>query len=143
MNKKKIVYFLIVVMVAVAVAGCGTKAPDIDMEVKWNGLKGLVPYMANDMGINDSRSIEVVVENKDKVLLDGLILRIDSNIPNLKTTPTQVNVMALGPEGTSKTNPSVFKIETINTPPGKYSIWISAEYNGQTIKNKKIDVDIG
>ena len=127
----------------VAVAGCGTKAPDIDMEVKWDGLKGLVPYMANDMGINDSRSIEVIVENKDKVLLDGLILSINSNIPNLRITPTQLNVMALGPEGTSKTNPSVFNVETINTPPGKYSIWISAKYNGQIIENEKIYVDIG
>jgi hypothetical protein len=139
---KKILTCILVIAI-VLVAGCGSKVPDIDINVKWEGVKGLVPYVSNDMRTTDNRNINVIIENNDKLILEGIILRANSNIPNFIITPDNVTVMSLGPEGSSKTEPSIFIIETINTPPGKYSFWILAEYDGDIIKRKQVDVDIG
>ena len=138
---RKIILMCLLALVIVAITGC-VGDPNIDVEVSWNGLIGGVPYMANDMKMSDSRSIEVIVENKDQRSLDGVTLRIESNIPDLSITPNYVDVMKLGPKGTSKIEPSTFTIKTVNTPPGEYYFWIYAEYGGKIIKKEKVNIDI-
>ena len=139
MQKRTLMCLL--VLVIVAITGC-IGDPNIELDVSWKGFIDHVPYIANDMKMNDSRSIEVIVENKDQSPLDGIILRIESNIPDSRITPDHNEVMELGPKGTSKIEPSIFTIETLNTPPGEYSFWVYAEYGGKTIKKEKVNIDI-
>lgn len=141
MKTKVLLYVLVIA--AVVFAGCGEKAPNIGIEINWKGPLGWVPFISNDMGTKDSRAIEVIVNNIDRSYVEGITLRVKSNIPNFMISPDNAAVMALGPEGSSKSNPSIFKLETQNTPPGKYSIWVSAEYNERTIKNEELEIDIG
>lgn len=144
MRGRGITSCLIVAMVIITGAGClGSKTPNIGIDVTWKGIKGSIPFVSNDMGPKDKRIIEVVIVNKDRLYLDGITLRVYSSIPNFKVTPDHASVMPLGPEGTSKTKPTTFTLETLNTPPGRYSFVIAAEYNKQTIKMEEVDVDIG
>jgi hypothetical protein len=85
----------------------------------------------------DTRTIEVIVKNKDNSILEGLVLRVNSSIPNFKITPDYVNVMTLGPKGDSSSNSSTFELESFNTPAGSYDIWFQAEYNGMIIKSNE------
>lgn len=141
-NMNKIILACLLIVTIIAVSGC-TDTPNVNIETSWDGLKGELPYLFNDMKTSDSRSIEVIVENEDQSTLDGIVLRISSNIPDFRITPDYVTVMKLGPKGTSKSESSIFTIESFNTPPGEYSFLIYAEYGGKRIKSEKVSVDIG
>lgn len=138
-------FILLVLLVSLLISiGCtGERLPNVGLDVNWKGFQGAIPFKSNDMGLEDSRSIEVIVENRDNQYVEGITLMISSNIPNIRISPDRVEVMPLGPKGTSRTQPAVFTIETVNTPPGKYSIWVSAVYGDYTIETERIDVDIG
>lgn len=137
----KIILAFLLTVTIIAVSGC-TDTPNVNIETSWDGFKGEIPYMSNDMKTSDSRGIEVIVENEDQSSLDSIVLRISSDIPDFRITPDYVTVMKLGPKGTSKSEPSIFTVESLNTPPGEYSFLIYAEYGGQMIKIEKVSVDI-
>lgn len=139
MKKMSLIFAIIVVITTIQ--GCVDK-PDVDLEIAWKDVTGDVIFVKNNMLKKDTRTIEVIVKNKDSSILEGLVLRGNSSIPNFKITPDYVNVMTLGPKGDSSSNSSIFKLESFNTPSGSYEIWFQAEYNGTTIKSKKIKIDI-
>lgn len=142
MKREYLVYILAVAVLVTS--GCtGSTSPDVDLVVDWKDAQGWVPLKANDMGIEDSRTLSVVVENNERLQVNGISIKVYGNIPNFKVAPASAQVMALGPRGTSKTSPCVFTLETMNTPPGKYVVWVSAEHEGRTIKTERISVDIG
>jgi len=131
---------LVFVVLFILSVGCQQKPVDVDLDVKFGPIG--VPVIGNDMGTRDTKELRVIVKNNENWVVEGLTVQILHTIPNFQVTPAKAKVIPLGPKGSSKNNPAVFKLKTLGTPPGKYSFTVVVKYGGVVVKSKEVEIDV-
>ncbi|NOZ82313.1 MAG: hypothetical protein GXN98_00615 [Euryarchaeota archaeon] len=141
---KKILQLLLIAIILIFLGCSNTELINIDIDIKWGGLKDIISINKDkqNIGVSDEKEFYIVIKNNEEIYLDGIYLKVyPINLePTISVYPPLSRVIKLGPKGDSSRRPNRFVIRTNNTPPGEYKFRIDAIYKGMKIGSKQFTI---
>ncbi|HVB11912.1 MAG TPA: hypothetical protein VNE86_02170 [Nitrososphaerales archaeon] len=148
---------LLIIIVIIAVAGIGVYSylsitpsssivtispPNVKIvNVSWQSA-GVFGGQKNSINQNDKTSISFKIESNSQSVYSGLVAEaaLSPNVQGIEISPSTQAIETLGPQGTSQSY--TYDVQTVNAPPGTYTISILVTWNNLTAASTSQDLTV-